>query len=151
MMLRLALGAAAVLVCAGGCGGENAVAPDRFSGTWKLRDGRTVPIRHVGRTEGERALRALGGRPCAGDAIYFRATYFDALAHLAGCATGNGRRMVARFEDNGRRGVDRPAVGAPGPADLQRADRGRGRDAVHRGRDARRPLITTCKPGYARR
>jgi hypothetical protein len=50
-------------------------------------------------------LRALGGRPCAGDAIYFRATYFDALAHLAGCATGNGRRMVARFEDNGRRGV----------------------------------------------
>jgi hypothetical protein len=27
------------------------------------------------------------------------------LAHLAGCATGDGKRMSARFDDNGRRGA----------------------------------------------
>jgi hypothetical protein len=101
----LALGAAALLL-AGGCGGGggHATVPDRFSGIWKLRDGRTIPIRRVGRDEGERALRALGGKPCGGDAIYFRATYFDGLARLAGCATGDGTLMVGRFNDNGRRG-----------------------------------------------
>jgi hypothetical protein len=101
---RLALGAA-VFVCVVGCGGGHATVPDRFSGTWKLRDGRTIPIRHVDREEGERAVRALGGRPCDTGAIYFRATYFGGLAHLAGCATGDGRRMAARFNDNGRRGA----------------------------------------------
>jgi hypothetical protein len=103
MKRRLVL-CAAVASFAAGCGGGHAAVPDRFSGTWKLRDGRTIPIRHVGRAEGEQALRALGGSPCGGDAIYFRATYFDGLARLAGCATGDGRRMVARFDDNGRRG-----------------------------------------------
>jgi hypothetical protein len=94
-----------VLVCSGGCGGGgHAAVPDRFSGTWKLRDGRTIPIRHVGREEGERALRALGGEPCRGDATYFGATYFAGLAHLAGCATGDGTHMVGWFNDNGRRG-----------------------------------------------
>jgi hypothetical protein len=104
MKPRLAFGAAA-LIWAGGCGGGgHAAVPDRFSGTWKLRDGRTIPIRHVGREEGERALRALGGGACGRDAIYFRATYFGGLARLAGCATGDGTRMVGRFNDNGRRG-----------------------------------------------
>jgi hypothetical protein len=93
---------AAVLL--GGCGGGGSV-PDRFSGTWELRnDGRTIPIRHVSRDVGERELRALGGRPCDDGAIYFRATYFGGVAHLAGCASGDGKRMEARFNDNGRRG-----------------------------------------------
>ena len=97
---------AAMAAFAAGCGGNNhSAVPDRFSGTWKLRDGRTIPIRHVGRAEGERALRALGGSPCRGDAIYFRATYFGGLARLAGCATGDGRRTIAGFDDNGRRGM----------------------------------------------
>jgi hypothetical protein len=100
---RLTLAAAVVI--AGGCGGVHAAVPDRFSGTWKLRDGRTIPIRRVDADEGERALRALGGRPCGGGAIYFRATYFGGLARLAGCATGNGRRMTGRFDDNGRHGA----------------------------------------------
>jgi hypothetical protein len=78
--------------------------PDRLSGTWRLRDGRTIPLRRVSRDEGEAALRALGGEPCAGDAVYFRATYFGGRAHLAGCATGDGRRLSGRFNDNGRRG-----------------------------------------------
>jgi hypothetical protein len=78
--------------------------PDRFSGTWRIQDGRSIPIHHVDRDDGERALRALGGTPCHGKAIYFRATYFGGVAHLAGCATGDGRRLVARFDDNGRRG-----------------------------------------------
>ena len=94
---------AATTVFLAGCGRSGTV-PDRFSGTWKLRDGRTIPIRRVPRDDGERALRALGGRPCGDDAIYYRATYFGGLAHLAGCATGDGRRMTARFNDNGRRG-----------------------------------------------
>jgi hypothetical protein len=103
-MTRWVAVAAAALVCAGGCGGDGGSVPDRFSGVWKLDDGRTIPIRHVDRAEGESALRGLGGKPCDGDATYFRATYFGGLAHLAGCATGDGRRMVARFDDNGRRG-----------------------------------------------
>jgi hypothetical protein len=94
-----------MVVCAGGCGSAPAVVPDRFSGTWKLPDERTILIRHVDRTEGERILRALGGEPCGGDAIYFRATYFGGLAHLAGCSTADGRRLVGRFNDNGRRGT----------------------------------------------
>jgi hypothetical protein len=112
----LAVGAAAV-VCAGGCGsgGGHAAVPDRFSGTWRLRDGRTIPLRHVGREEGERALRALGGKPCRGDAIYFRATYFGGLAHLAGCATGDGRRMAGRFNDSGRRGTIEQRLVRDGP------------------------------------
>jgi hypothetical protein len=101
---RLALGAAMV-VCAGGCGSAPAAVPDRFSGTWKLPDERTILIRHVDRAEGERILRALGGEPCGGDAIYFRATYFGGNAHLAGCSTADGRRLVGRFNDNGRRGM----------------------------------------------
>ena len=77
--------AALVAIVGGGCGGGAAAAvPDRFSGTWKLRD---------------------GGRPCGAEAVYFRATYFGGLAHLAGCATGDGRRMSERFDDNGRRGT----------------------------------------------
>jgi hypothetical protein len=103
--LPLALAGAATVVLVAGCGGGRAAVPDRFSGTWKLRDGRTIPIRHVGRDEGERALKGLGGKPCGGDAIYFRATYFGGLAHLAGCASGDGRRMVGRFDDDGRRGA----------------------------------------------
>jgi hypothetical protein len=101
---RLVLcGLAAGVLAAAGCGGGQAV-PDRFSGTWRIQDGRTIPIRRVERAEGERALRALGGRPCSDDAAYFRATYFGGLAQLAGCAEGDGRRMAARFDDNGRRG-----------------------------------------------
>jgi hypothetical protein len=104
--MRRLLGLGAAVVIAGGCGGGGGAAvPDRFSGTWKLRDGRTIPVRRVDAQDGERALRVLGGRPCAGRAIYFRATYFDGLAHLAGCATGDGKRMNARFDDNGRRGA----------------------------------------------
>jgi hypothetical protein len=99
---RAAAAAVAIAVVAG-CGGSGSV-PDRFSGTWRLTDGRTVPLRHVSRTEGERALRALGGRPCPGRAVYFRATYFGGVAHLAGCATGDGRTMTGRFDDNGIRG-----------------------------------------------
>jgi hypothetical protein len=95
-------GAAAVLAS---CGGGSAPVPDRFSGVWKLADGRTIPIRRVGQDEGEAALRALGGQPCTGGAVYYRATYFGGLAHLAGCASGDGKRMTARFNDNGRRGV----------------------------------------------
>ena len=87
-----------------GCGSGKTV-PDRFSGTWKLQDGRTIPIRRVDRQEGERALRVLGGKGCGGHAVYYRATYFGGLAHLAGCATGDGRRMTGRFDDNGRGGT----------------------------------------------
>jgi hypothetical protein len=94
-----------LVIFAAGCGGGHATVPDRFSGTWKLRDGRTIPIRRVDRDPGERALEGLGGKPCGGDAIYFRATYFGGLAHLAGCSGGDGRRMVGRFNDNGRRGA----------------------------------------------
>jgi hypothetical protein len=100
---RLAVAGAALMIVAG-CGRGATAVPDRFSGRWKLGDGRTIPIRRVGRDSGERALEWLGGKPCSGDAIYFRATYFGGLAHLAGCATGDGRRMVGRFDDNGRRG-----------------------------------------------
>ena len=102
MTSRAALVAAAGVLFAG-CGGD--AVPDRFSGTWWLQDGRRIPIRSVDRNEGERALRALGGELCSGPAVYFRATYFGGLAHLAGCATGDGRRMTGRFDDNGRRGT----------------------------------------------
>jgi hypothetical protein len=91
-----------VAATAAGCGGGSV--PDRFSGTWRLADGRTVPLRRVPHAEGERALRALGGKPCDGSAVYFRATYFGGVARLAGCATGDGRRMTGRFDDNGIRG-----------------------------------------------
>jgi hypothetical protein len=103
---RLLIAAAAVVACAPGCGGgtNHAAVPDRFSGTWKLRDGRTIPLRRVERHEGVKALRALGGKACTDDAIYFRATYFGGVARLAGCATGDGRRMSGRFNDDGRRG-----------------------------------------------
>jgi hypothetical protein len=99
-VISIALG---VALAAAGCGGGQTV-PDRFSGSWRIQDGRMIPIRRIDRAEGEQALRTLGGRPCGDDAVYFRATYFGGRAHLAGCAEGNGRRMVARFDDNGRRG-----------------------------------------------
>lgn len=104
-MIRGAVLAAAIAAAVAGCGGGGGDSvPDRFSGTWRLDDGRTVTLRRVGLDEGERALRALRGRPCSGTAIYFRATYFSRRAHLAGCATGDGRRVVGRFDDNGIRG-----------------------------------------------
>jgi hypothetical protein len=95
---------ALVALLVAGCGGGDGSVPDRFSGTWRIEDGRTIPLRQVPAEEGERALRALRGQPCEGGAIYYRATYFDGRAHLAGCATGDGKRMVGRFDDNGRRG-----------------------------------------------
>ena len=105
-MTRAVAVAALVAAVASGCGGGggDGSVPDRFSGTWRLDDGRTVPLRRVSRSDGQRALRALGGHPCDGRAAYFRATYFDGRAHLAGCATGDGRTMSGRFDDNGIRG-----------------------------------------------
>lgn len=79
--------------------------PDRFSGTWKLQDGRTISIQRVTAAEGERAMRAVRAVPCTGQAVYFRATYFKGLAHMAGCATGDGRVMRGRFNDNGITGT----------------------------------------------
>ena len=107
-MRRAAL-VAVVLVAA--CGSQ--AVPDRFSGTWRLRDGRTIPIRRVSAREGRAALRRLHGRPCRGAAVYFRATYFGGGAHLAGCATGDGRRLRGRFDDRGMTGaIEQRAVGS---------------------------------------
>jgi len=103
-LIRGAVLAAAIAAAVAACGGGGGSVPDRFSGTWRLDDGRSVTLRRVGRDEGEQALRALRGTPCSGTAIYFRATYFSGRAHLAGCATGDGRRVVGRFDDNGIRG-----------------------------------------------
>jgi hypothetical protein len=102
--VRLAAVAALVLVVVG-CGGESSAVPDRFSGTWRLTDGRTIPIRRVSVAEGRRTMRALGGVPCVRRAVYFRSTYFNGVAHMAGCATGDGRVMRGRFNDNGITGT----------------------------------------------
>jgi hypothetical protein len=88
-----------------GCGSSSHAVPDRFSGTWRLNDGRTIPIRRVGEAEGSAAIRKLGGTPCKGTAIYYRSTYFDGAARFAGCATGDGKHLVARFNDRGITGV----------------------------------------------
>ena len=90
-----------VAVVLAGCG-SSARVPDRFSGTWRLTDGRTISLHRA--ADGETALRGLGGTPCNGRAVYFRATYFGGKAHLAACTTGDGRRLVGRFDDNGIRG-----------------------------------------------
>jgi hypothetical protein len=64
------------------CGGGHGVA-DGFSGTWRLRDGRTIAIRRVSAAVGMPAMRALKATPCAAPAVYFRATYerFVAIVH----------------------------------------------------------------------
>jgi hypothetical protein len=92
------------LVLLPACGGRSGVA-DRFSGTWRLNDGRTIPIRRVSEPEGRSAMRALGGVPCVQQAVYFRAAYFNGAAHMAGCAVGDGRLMRGRFDDNGIKGT----------------------------------------------
>jgi hypothetical protein len=92
---------AAAVACAG-CGSAAHV-PDRFSGTWRLNDGRTISLHRA--VDGEAALRRLGGAPCHGRALYFRARYFGGRAQLAGCTTGDGRRLVGRFDDNGIHGT----------------------------------------------
>jgi hypothetical protein len=100
-----------VVVLLVACGSQEV--PDRFSGTWRLRDGRTVPIRRVSAREGRAALRRLHGRPCRGAAVYFRATYFGGDAHLAGCATADGTRLRGRFDDRGMTGaIEQRIVGA---------------------------------------
>jgi hypothetical protein len=83
------------------CGSQASAVPDRFSGTWKLTDGRTIPIRRVAHGEGAAALRALRGSPCKTPAVYYRSTYFNGVAHMAGCATGDGQVMRGRFNDRG--------------------------------------------------
>jgi hypothetical protein len=50
-------------------------------------------------------MRALRAVPCARPAVYFRATYFAGVAHMAGCAAGDGRVMRGRFDDNGITGT----------------------------------------------
>jgi hypothetical protein len=79
--------------------------PDRFSGTWTLNDGRTIPIRSVTVSDGANALRALGGTPCTRPARYFRSTYFSGVATMAACATGDGKVASGRFNDNGIKGT----------------------------------------------
>jgi hypothetical protein len=102
------------------CGSQ--AVPDRFSGTWRLRDGRTIPIRRVAAREGRAALLALHGRPCRGAALYFRATYFGG-ARLAGCATGDGTRLRGRFDDRGMTGaVEQRIVGSGRFAAIVRGD-----------------------------
>ena len=96
---------AALLLAIAGCGGQGGGVPDRFSGTWRIADGRAIPIRRVSDRDGRRAMRALGALPCARRAVYYRATYFNGLAHMAGCAVGDGRVMRGRFDDNGIRGT----------------------------------------------
>ena len=99
------------VVLLAGCGSQ--AVPDRFSGTWRLRDGRTIRIRRVSAPEGRAALRGLHGRPCRGAAVYFRATYFGGAARLAGCSTGNGTRLRGRFDDRGMTGaIEQLALGS---------------------------------------
>jgi hypothetical protein len=94
-----------------GCGASGGV-PDRFSGTWRVADGRTIPIRRVAATPGAAALRKLGGRPCAGPTLYFQATYFGGGARLVGCTSADGKRLRARFDDNGVTGeIDQRVAG----------------------------------------
>ena len=52
---------AIVPVVLAACGGGHGVA-DRFSGAWRLQDGRTIPIRRVSAAVGRRAMRALRRR-----------------------------------------------------------------------------------------
>ena len=99
MTRRTALLAPVALLVA--CGSRASGVPDRFSGTWKLNDGRTIPIRPVTNTEGAAALRALHGVPCKPPAVYFRSTYFGGVAHMAGCATSDGKIVRGRFNDRG--------------------------------------------------
>lgn len=99
MTRRAALLAPVALIVA--CGSHANSVPDRFSGTWKLNDGRTIPIRRVSNAEGVAALRALRGVPCKTPAVYFRSTYFSGAAHMAGCATGDGKVVRGRFNDRG--------------------------------------------------
>ncbi len=99
---------AALLVLAvfsSACGSRAGGVADRFSGTWTLNDGRTIPIRSVTVSDGANALRALGGTPCAEPARYFRSTYFGGVATMAACATGGGKLARGRFDDNGIKGT----------------------------------------------
>jgi len=106
------LGAALMLVIAA-CGSGARGVPDRFSGTWKLLDGRTIPIQRVSAADGRRAMRALHAAPCGGRAVYFRATYFGGVAHMAACAKGDGRVARGRFDDNGITGTIVQRLTAP--------------------------------------
>ena len=87
------------------CGSAAGGVPDRFSGTWTLNDGRTIPIRSVTVSDGSNALRALGGKPCPSPARYFRSTYFGGVATMAACTTGEGKLVRGRFDDNGIKGT----------------------------------------------
>ncbi len=87
------------------CGSHASGVPNRFSGTWTLNDGRTIPIRSVTESDGAKALRALGGTPCAPPARYFRSTYFGGVATMAACTTGGGKVARGRFDDNGIKGT----------------------------------------------
>jgi nucleoside-diphosphate-sugar epimerase len=40
-----------------------------MDGTWKLLDGRTIPIERVSAADGRRALRSLHAAPCGGRAV----------------------------------------------------------------------------------
>jgi hypothetical protein len=104
MRSKVLLGLVVLLMLAA-CGGGRGAVPDRFSGTWRLADGRTIPIRRVSDGEGQRSLRALGGAVCPRRAVYYRATYFGGVAHMAGCASGDGRVLRGRFDDNGITGT----------------------------------------------
>jgi hypothetical protein len=96
---RAALLAPVALLVA--CGSHASAVPEHFSGTWKLNDGRTIPIRRVSTSEGVAALRALHGAPCKPPAVYVRSTYFGGVAHMTGCATGDGKVVRGRFNDRG--------------------------------------------------
>jgi hypothetical protein len=104
---------AALVFALAACGGGAHGAPDRFSGTWKLAYGRTIPIQRVSAVDGRRAMRALHATPCGGRAVYFRATYFGGVAHMAACATGDGRVARGRFDDNGITGTIVQRLTAP--------------------------------------
>lgn len=91
----------APVACLVACGSHVGGVPNRFSGTWTLNDGRTIPIRRVDTAEGVAALHALRGMPCSMPAVYFRSTYFGGGAHMAGCATGDGKVVRGRFDDRG--------------------------------------------------
>jgi hypothetical protein len=77
--------------------------PDRFSGSWRIGDGRIIPIRRISERRGVTELRSLRGEACAKPALYFHATYFGG-AHMAACTTGDGGVLRGRFDDNGIRG-----------------------------------------------
>ena len=99
MRRRAALIAPVALLVA--CGSHADGVPDRFSGIWKLNDGRLIPIRRVSDRDGVAALRALHGSPCAPPTLYFRSTYFGGVAHMAACATADGKVLRGRFDDRG--------------------------------------------------